>query len=54
VISNGYGSCVGGIVAIVQAGVIQCLWEICWWGVAIGGAVVIKYLGELCSWECSY
>ena len=33
--SNGYGSCVGG-------------------SVAIGGAGVIKWLWELCCWQCSY
>ena len=31
VFANGYGSCVGGSVAIGGAGVIKCLWELCWW-----------------------
>ena len=34
--SNGYGSCVGGSVAIGGAGVIKWIWELCcfsfWWG----------------------
>ena len=31
VLSNGYGSCVGGIVAIGVAGVMKWLLELCWW-----------------------
>jgi len=31
VCSNVNGSCFGGSVAIGGAGVIKCLWELCWW-----------------------
>jgi len=52
--SNCYGSCFGGTVTVVGFDVIYGYASCVGGSVAISGAGVIKWLWELCWWECSY
>jgi len=44
VCSNVYGNFVGGIIAIGWAGVIKCLWELCWWEFSYSWGLCVQML----------